>query len=39
MLVTVTSGLTTVINGSPEAIAVSSVDRYGNTSVPRLIGE
>ncbi len=39
VMVTVTSGLKTVIKGSPDAIAVSSVDRYGNTSIPRLIGK
>jgi len=39
VMVTVTSGLNTVIKGSPDAIAVSSVDRYGNTSIPRMIGK
>jgi uncharacterized lipoprotein YddW (UPF0748 family) len=39
VMVTVTSGLKTVIKGSPDVIAVSSVDRYGNTSLPRVIGK
>lgn len=39
VMVTVTSGLRTVIKGSPDVIAVSSVDRYGNTSIPRLVGK
>lgn len=39
ILATVTNGLTTTLKGSPEAIAVSAVDRYGNTSAARLLGK
>ncbi|MGC6464274.1 MAG: glycoside hydrolase family 10 protein [Akkermansiaceae bacterium] len=36
-MVDVTSGLKATVKGAPDAIAVSSVDRFGNTSKPRVM--
>ena len=34
---TVTAGTKITLKGTPDAIAISSVDRYGNTSPPRVL--
>ncbi|MGB0145075.1 MAG: hypothetical protein ACPGAP_09910, partial [Akkermansiaceae bacterium] len=34
---TVTSGNKIMLRGQPDAVAVSAVDRYGNTSSPRVL--
>lgn len=36
-LATIVSGTKTILNGIPDAVAVSAVDRYGNTSHPRVL--
>jgi len=38
VMVRVTSGYQARLQGKPEAIAVCAVDRYGNTSSPRVLG-
>ena len=39
VLSTVATGTRVTLGGNPEAIAVSSVDRYGTTSAPRVLGK
>jgi hypothetical protein len=36
-LITVARGTKMTLKGLPDAIAVSAVDRYGNTSNPRVL--
>jgi hypothetical protein len=38
-LTTVTAGNKLTLGGLPDAIAVSAVDRYGNTSHPRVLSK
>ncbi|MDB4508483.1 family 10 glycosylhydrolase [Akkermansiaceae bacterium] len=39
VLSTVATGTRATLGGVPDAIAVSAVDRYGNTSAPRVLGK
>ncbi|MEN8693736.1 MAG: glycoside hydrolase family 10 protein [Akkermansiaceae bacterium] len=39
VLAAVATGTRVTIGGNPDAIAVSSVDRYGTTSAPRVLGK
>ncbi|MGJ8696006.1 MAG: glycoside hydrolase family 10 protein [Verrucomicrobiaceae bacterium] len=38
VLATVSSGTSVKLGGNPDAVAVSAVDRYGNASVPVVLG-
>ena len=38
-LSTVTAGTKIILRGSPDAIAISAVNRYGNTSLPRVLAK